>query len=476
MAKKKLGLGSAVAVCVGLIVATSCLVSLGTGVGLAGKSFILPLFVVMVLNSFIAFSFAELNRLMPNVDGGTGQYLLTSFGPVPSIIGNVAAYVITMILAMTAEISMCGTVLCDLFFPGLDPRIVSLAVLAILFFINWRGVDVFSKVQNIVVILLVGSMVIFGVIGTLGLGTGHFIPAAEQSAPAVTGVSGVMSLAALAFWLFIGVEFVIPIAKDMKNPKRNVLLAMVLGLGLLFVVQALLGNAMANYVDLATLAADPTGMPHMTFATNLLGQAGRYWMGFVTILAAVSTLNTVFTSTSRILQGMAQEGMMPKVFTKENKHTAAVGGLVLLAAANGGLVISNIANTKGITFVVLAASCFWLIVYVMIHLSVLVLRRRYPDAPREKKLTLWGIPQILGIAGNIYMIWNIETGANRTLIFAICGVLFVALAAYAFIWVCGVMKAKPFKPVPLTVINAGKTRFEDLVQASDEEEKAEAEA
>lgn len=49
MKSKKLGLSSGIAVCVGLIVATSCLVSLGIGIGLAGRWFILPLFVVMFL-------------------------------------------------------------------------------------------------------------------------------------------------------------------------------------------------------------------------------------------------------------------------------------------------------------------------------------------------------------------------------------------------------------------------------------------
>lgn len=176
--KKKLSLFDGISVTVGLIVATSCLVSLGTGMGLAGEAFILPLFIVMILNMFIALSFAELNRIMPNVDGGTGQYLLAGLGPVPSLIGNVSAYVITMVLASTGELAMCGNVLCQLFFPGLDNRIISLAVLGIFFVINCFGVDIFSKIQNIVVVLLIGSMVALGLIGVLHLGTGTAISAA----------------------------------------------------------------------------------------------------------------------------------------------------------------------------------------------------------------------------------------------------------------------------------------------------------
>ena len=99
---KKIGLGSAVAICVGLIVATTCLVSLGNGMGSAGRWFILPMFLVMVLNSFIGLSYSELNGLMPKVNGGTSQYLMVGVGPFFSLIGNTAAYVITMILSACA--------------------------------------------------------------------------------------------------------------------------------------------------------------------------------------------------------------------------------------------------------------------------------------------------------------------------------------------------------------------------------------
>lgn len=107
MKQKKLGLFSAVAINVGLIVATSCLVSLGTGMGSIGRWFIIPLFLVVILNSFVGLSFSELNGLMPDVDGGTGQYLLAGMGPMASMMGNLSAYVITQILSLTAEIFLC---------------------------------------------------------------------------------------------------------------------------------------------------------------------------------------------------------------------------------------------------------------------------------------------------------------------------------------------------------------------------------
>ena len=94
--------------------------------------------------------------------------------------------------------------------------------------------------------------------------------------------------------------------------------------------RAFFGIGMTNYVSLDILANDPAGTPHMTYATNLLGNAGRIWMGIITILAAASTINTVYASVSRIVQGMGEEGMMPSVFAKTNKRGAAWVGLVVL--------------------------------------------------------------------------------------------------------------------------------------------------
>ena len=465
MNTKKLSLFSSVAICVGLIVATSCLSSLGSGIGSLGRAFIVPMFFVMILNMFVGISFGELNRLMPNASGGTSQYLMVGFGSFVSITANLAAYVVTMALTMTAELAMCGIVLRNLFFPSVDARIISMIILLALFFVNWKGLDLFSKVQDIVVILLIGSMFLLGVIGTLKLGTGGVIT--HQSTPAFSGISGGFQLASVAFWLFIGVEFVIPVAKDMKNPKRDVILSIAIGLALLFSVQSLLGNAMANYVDYAILADDPTGTPHMTFATNMLGGLGKAWMGIITMLAAVSTVNSMFAAPPRIMQGMAEDGNLPTIFYKENKNHVAFAGLTLMAVVTAGFIISNLAVSNGISFVVLAASCLWLIDYILIHGAVLVLRKRYPNAERNKFLILGGIPQIIGIIGNIYMVYAIDVGESRILIYKISVAILAVIIAYAIIWCKFVVKKPLFKPMKLDNIDVEeeteKATREDVV-------------
>ena len=313
---KKLGLPSAISTCVGLIVATSCLLSLGRGMGMAGSSFVIAMAVVVVLNIFQAFTFTELHSLMPDVDGGLGQYTLVGLGPGPSILSNLSAYFIVNLLSCSVEISMCGMVLQELFFPMIPAPVISIAFLLILLGVNMMGVDIFAKLQNAVVALLLLSFLGMGILSFFRLGTGAAIPDAQKMAPSVSGISGLVSMAGTAFWLFIGIEFVIPISKDLRRPKRDVPLAMIFGVCILFVLQSILGVGMTNYVDLTTLST--AEMPHMVFAQNLLGNAGSMWMGIVTLLAGISTANTVLGSVSKILCGMAQNEMLPRFFAKKN--------------------------------------------------------------------------------------------------------------------------------------------------------------
>ncbi|OFV71896.1 APC family permease [Acetobacterium wieringae] len=450
--QKKLGLGSAVSVCVGLIVATSCLLLLGQGMGLAGSGFIISLGIVLFLNVMLSLTFGELHAIMPEVEGGLGQYTLAGLGPVASIISNLSAYVITMILASSVEMAMCGMVINQIFLPMIPAPVLSVVLLAILFMVNYNGVDIFAKVQNVVVVLLIGSLIALGIISFFNLGTGTVITAAQQTPAPVTGISGYASLAALAFWLFIGIEFVIPIAKDLKNPKRDVTLSMILGLLLLFGVQAMLGIGMTHYVTMEALASSE--MPHMLFAENLLGQFGVYWMGIVTLLAGISTANTVLGSVSKILSGMAQDEMMPKVFAKKNKHQIPVAGLVLIFVGDLAMLITGFTQSSGLATILLAASCFWLASYILVNISVLVLRRKYPDMPgRNKKLTFFGIPQLLCIVGNIYMIWHIAEGDTRLLVYKIFFGLFAILIAYAVIWVKVIKKISLFETADVHEMN-----------------------
>jgi amino acid transporter len=452
--KKKLGLGSGIAICMGLIVATSCLVSLGQGFGLAGNQFVYALIIVVILNSFVALSFSELNYMMPNVTGGLGQYMLVGLGPWASIVANISAYAITNVFGISVELTMCGIVLNGLF-PAIPTVVYTVIVLGILLVLNLFGIDIFAKVQMFMVVILIGSMLVFGVMGVFHL-TSAPVVTPEMIDPPITNAIGIVGLSALAFWLFIGVEFVVPVSKDMRNPRRNIPLAMIITLFALLIIQSILGNGMLQYVGTEGLLSED--MPHIAYAERLFGRAGYIWMSVVTLFAAVSTLNTVLPTVGRILQGMADEGMLPKFLRTVNRYNSPWVGMILIVAAVITMVLTGYVNTNGLINMLLAGSCFWIASYIFTHLNVLVLRRRYPNAMRNEKLKLLGIPQIIGMIGCVYMIWNISDDMDaRMMIYKVFGILFVILAIFAWMWTRGKMKVDPWKPVYIGTMNIDRS-------------------
>ena len=80
----------------------------------------------------------------------------------------------------------------------------------------------------------------------------------------------VVSMTAVAFWLFIGAEYDIPISKNVKNAKRNVPLGMMIGLVVICIMQSIMIFGFHNYVDWGELAdsAAPHMLPQIFTKTN----------------------------------------------------------------------------------------------------------------------------------------------------------------------------------------------------------------
>lgn len=450
MDEKKLGLKSVISVSVGLIIATSCLVSLGEGSGSIGIVFIVAMIAACLLNMTTVASLSELNALMPNTTGGLAQYTMASMGPFPTLIIMVGGYIICNLLSCGVEASIFAYAMGETF-PSKIPNLVYTFVMVIvLTFANLQGVDMFAKVQDAVAYLLVGSMAVMGIIGAFGLGTGVKI---DQPYYMTTDFSQVISMTAVAFWLFIGAEYVIPISKDVKNAKKNVPLGMFLGLGLICIVQSILVFGFHNYTDWEELKN--SAAPHLLYGMNLLGYPGKVWMAGVAALAVISSQNSAVNGIASICQGMAKMNMMPQAFAKTNKKGVPYIGvwfvtiLVLFFA-----VISNDSSDK-IDFLILVGSVFWMSSYIFAHIDVLILRKRLPKAPRSFKVPCGVLFPLIGIVGTLYMILNISTDPKeKYAIWGVTGITFLVLAVYAIFWIKYKMKMPVFQPVPLEKVMA----------------------
>ena len=450
MENKKLGLGSVVSISVGLVIATSCLVSLGQGSGTLGVPFIGAMIIACLLNMTTVASLSELNGLMPNTTGGLAQYTLACMGPFPTMISMVGGYLICNILSCGVEASIFAYAMAetlDLPIPSIGYTIIMTLIVMVA---NLFGVDMFAKIQDLVAFLLVGSMVVMGIIGAFQLGTGDVV---SQPLSMSTDFSDIVSMTAVAFWLFIGAEYVIPVSKDVKNAQRNVPLGMIIGLALICLVQSVMVFGFHNYTPWGELTN--SAAPHLLYGENLLGTVGKYWMTLVAALAVISTQNSTVNGLSSICQGMAKMNMMPQLFAKTNKKKVPFFGIIFVSVMILVFAYASDSSSDAISFLILAGSVFWMISYILAHIDVLILRRRLPNAPRSFKVPFGWILPIIGIAGTTFMILNISTDpAERLAIWGLTGITFLVLAIYSFFWIKYKMRMPVFKSVPIEEVMA----------------------
>lgn len=448
--KKKLGLFSVIATGVGVIVATSCLLSLGQGAGAIGTPFIISMILACLLNCFAAFAMSELNALMPNLTGGLAQYTLACVGPFVTILIMVGGYIFGNTIVASVECAMFGNTILEMFPNSPVPSVVyCVAILVVLIAVNLNGVDLFAKVQNVVAWGLIASLVILGLIGAFGLGTGKIV---NQPAVVAGDFNSIISMCGLAFFLFIASEFVIPISKDVKNPRKNVPLGMVLSLLIILIMQSILVIGFKNYTPWEELAASAS--PHILYGMLLLGNVGKVWMAIVAILAVISSVNSNIAGLANIAAGMAKIGLLPEFFMKKNKKgvpyisTLIIGGVMVI------INVTGLSTTSQLSFMILSASVILMIAYVLVQIDVLILRKRLPKAPRNFKVPGGPVIPVIGMLGTLWMIWNIaEDNMTRFRIYGLCMLMFIVLAIYAVPWLLKKKQAF-FKPIPVEKVMA----------------------
>lgn len=437
--QKKISLFGAVSTGIGMIIATSCFISLASGASAVGTPFIAAIIIVCILNMLAAASVAELNAIMPNLTGGLAQYLLAGLGPAITIVTMTGGYIISNIFAAPTEGAMFANIMCEMTGKSIPPAVFSVTLTIILVLINLRGVNMSTAVQSVIAAVMIVSLLALGLIGALGLGSGQMV---QQNPVITTNLNKILPLTATAFWLFIGSEFIVPLGKDMKKPKRNVPLSMFLCLGIMCVIQVIMVLGFSHYTSWEALGQADS--PHLLYAVNMLGGAGRVWMIIVAIMAAVSTQNSIIGCVSEICCGMAKIELLPAVFQKKNKYGAPYIVILMMGAFTILIEATGLSEGSAVQFLILASSFFWMLTYVVYHIDVMVLRKTMKKVPRSFKTPFFPLFQIIGIVGTVYMMCNISTDpSERIRIFLLSFAILIGLLIYALFWV----KLKLKKPL-----------------------------
>jgi len=445
--RRVLGLGSLLAVAVGLVVSQGVMMLMLQGVGMAGIAFLIPLFMGFILALTYALSFSELALMIPRA-GSLSSYTKVALGQFPAILSVFSGYVTVAMFALSAELLLLDLIV-NKVYPGIFPSMsVAYGVLAIFTVLNLLGIDVFAKLQSVLAFIMVTALLALGLTAITGSGV---------SAPLEINLStdwnplglGVLALVAMAIWGFVGVEFVCPLVEESQKPERNIPWSMILGISIIFVTIAIYSIGALRYVPREELTSNV--LPHYLFATSVFGEKGKILLIAAAFTATCSTLNSSLAAIPRMLHGMAMRGQAFPIFKRLSKHYGEPWVAVLFVAMITGVPVLLMGDTPdSIGLLLLAAAIAWLLAYIICHLNVMVLRYRYPDVHRPFRSPLYPVPQVVGVLGMGTAIYYVSPSEDVTLqIFLSAGGVLGLISVAAIIWLKFFMRKPLFKPEPL---------------------------
>lgn len=467
LARGTVGFPTALASTVGLIMASPVILTATMGFGIGGSAFAVAMIIAMLMMLAQSTTFAEAASILPTT-GSVYDYISAGMGRFFAITGTLSAYLIVHVFAGTAETILAGT-MALVNFEHLNTLAESAGgawLLGVAFVIgfgilNAFGISVFSKAEVILTAVMWSTLMVFGIGGLIAA------PAVELdglfgASMVGTDLITILSLVGMAMFMFVGCEFVTPLAPDLKRSAWVLPRAMALGLLGVGTCMFLYGAAMKRQVenvllDEATgvrLLDTPMAIPQ--FAQQVMGDIGPIWLGIGFLFAGAATINTLMAGVPRILYGMAVDGALPKVFAYLHPRFKTPLVCIAVVAAIPCLHAWWLGgNADSMLPLILAAVCAWATAYLLVTLSVVILRIRRPDLPRAYRSPFFPLPQIVSSVGMLLGIWFIAPpGIEPKAVYQPFALMLGTTAAYALFWTLCIQRVNPFKPVPVEEILA----------------------
>ncbi|MFP1699716.1 APC family permease [Gardnerella piotii] len=195
--------------------------------------------------------------------------------------------------------------------------------------------------------------------------------------PAVYGVTGILSGAALVFFAFIGFDVVATTAEETKDPHKNIPRGIGLGLlivTVLYILVAVVTTGMVSYKDLAKQEA-----PSLSTSFELVGAT---WAAKIISLGIVIGLTTVvmvlLLGLTRIVFAVSRDGLLPRSFSKVSKR-----GIPARIQIVSGVVVAIIASTLDIGILSDMVNIGTLSAFLLVSAGVPIMRMRRPDLHRS---------------------------------------------------------------------------------------------
>ncbi len=393
--RRDMGIWTAVSIVVGTVI--------GSGIFIVPKAMVAEMgspfwvFVVWIFGGLLslagALTYAELAAMMPEA-GGEYVYLKAAYGPFWGFLYGWTQ----MWVAKSASVATLATgffyYLAN-FFPALENvvariplpigenggpleiragQLLAMAVILGLGFVNWLGVKQGAGLQVTVTVL---KVVLFAAVVGCGLFLGQaHVANFSTSVAARGGAAGFFAALVAALWAYDGWNNVGMVSGEIRNPQRNLPLALILGTILVILIYLA-----ANVAYFAVLPASSVASSNRVAAEmmrKILGSWGAGAVSFAAMISIFAALNGSILTGSRVPYALARDGYFFKAFARVHPERHVPGFSILALSAWSAVIVLSGRFDQLYTLVIFPS---W-ILYGMATASVLVLRYRRPDLDR----------------------------------------------------------------------------------------------
>ena len=382
--KRSIGLATVISTSAGLTFASSTfLVVVQVACYLAGDAAWIAIALAGLLCLLAAAAFSELNGMLPSVSG-IRLYIHRAFGEKLSLVVALS-YMTGVTLVVGTEAYVLSHVLSEAL-PAVSPPVWIFLMLTLATLFNYGGLKIAGTFQNVVTYSVVASILTMSI---LALAHAHFV----VPQPLHTGgVGPVFQAVGVAIFLFVGFEWVTPLADEVKSA-RAIPVGMFVAVILLALVYALLTTAMfaapphGGRAALFGTAGARNPTPHLAFALAALGPVGRWCMIGTSLCMSLTTFNAGLMGISRFLYGMARDQVLPKALANVSARFSTPDRAVFVVYVVSLLVSALVYWTQRFVLLVNLAAGTEAFIYAFAAACVIALRLKDRDRSRPFRMT-----------------------------------------------------------------------------------------
>ena len=352
--KRNLGRMDLVSVAVGQIIGAGIMAMTGTAIGMTGRSVNLAFVIAGIL--------CILTAIPQIMVGDTARFKGGQYTQVAAFGGQRLAGIFTLINVFTglgiAMYVISFTEYLLALVPGAPAKLISVAVLTILFLMNILGAKQAAVLQTVMCVIMAVAIAAFIAFGVPNLQPGYFAPPDFMT----KGLTGVLMASAYLSFAAGGAQYVINFSGEAKNPKKDIPFAIIVPTIGISVVYAVMGTIAAGVLPVADVANKSLALvaeailPKPLYVFFIVGGA---------MFTLLTTLNASIGWMCRPIVQAAKDGWLPKVFGRLNARFGTPVNVLLLFYVIGlvpilaGLDISIVSSSTVIlTSAVKVILCF----------------------------------------------------------------------------------------------------------------------